>query len=268
MKKQKIMMTTGSEIIETLSTGLYSNIYYVFDELISNSYDSDATTVKIDLDGDLITIEDNGEGMDYEGIINFFSLGYSPKKGKRITGKLKRKTIGKFGIGKITTANICRKFQLISRKNGKEIIATVDYDILRGKKYLHEYEIPIQLKDTNKKNGTEIILYDLKAPINGSLLKRRIIRTMPLNPNFKVVLNGLILKPEDIVTGKEYLINFDTKNLGRIDGKVILSDKKIPEFSGIYIRINGRIVNADDSNWLNIGTTIGYGGGLQQEFIV
>ncbi len=262
MKKQKIMMTTGSGIIETLSTGLYSNVYYVFDELISNSYDSDSTIVKIDLEDDLITISDNGEGMDYEGVIDFFSLGYSPKKGKRITQKFNRKTIGKFGIGKITTANVCRKFKLISYKNGKEIIATVDYDILKKSKYLHEYEIPIKLKNTNEKNGTKIILYDIITPINLNQLKRRIIRTMPLNPSFKVILNDLILKPEDIVIGQEHLINFNSKNLGLIEGKAILSDKKIPEFSGVYIKINGRIINADDPNWLNIGTTIGYAEGF------
>lgn len=262
MREQTISMTTGSEIIETLSTGLYSNIYYVFDELISNSYDSDATIVKINMEGDLITIEDNGEGMDYEGVINFFSLGYSPKKNKRITGKLKRKTIGKFGIGKITTANICDKFQLISRKKGKEITATIDYNDLKKTKYLHEYKIPIKIGNTTKKEGTEIILYNLKAPINENLLKRRVIRTMPLNPNFKVIINRIELKPEDIVSGKEYSLNFETKNLGKIDGKVILSDKKIPDFAGIYIKINGRIVNADNPDWLNIGTTIGYGEGF------
>ncbi len=260
--KKFICMTTGSEIIDTLSTGLYSNIYYVFDELISNSYDSDATIVEIETESDVIIIRDNGEGMDFEGIVNFFSLGYSPKKAKRITNKFRRKTIGKFGIGKITTANICEKFQVISYKEGKKITATLDYNELKKKKYLHEHNIPIETKETSQRNRTEVILYNIKSPINETLLKRRIMRTMPLNPNFKVVLNGRELKPEDIISGPEFSIEFDTKNLGEIKGKATLSDKKIPDFAGVYIRVNGRIVNTDDPNWLNIATTIGYGEGF------
>ena len=260
--KNTISMNTGSEIIETLSTGLYSNIYYVFDELISNSYDSDASIVKIDISADRIIICDNGEGMDYEGIVNFFSLGYSKKRNDRITKKFKRKSIGKFGIGKITTANICDRFQVISYKNSKRITATLDYSELKKKKYLHEHNIPIESEKTSKKNGTEIILYNIKNPINEILLRRRLMRTMPLNPNFKVILNDIELKPENIISGQEFPIEFETKNLGIINGKAILSDKKIPDFSGVYIKINGRIVNADDPNWLNIGTTIGYGEGF------
>ena len=71
-----VSMRTGSKLIETLSNSLYSNVYYVFDELVSNAYDADATIVEIQIADDKITIKDNGDAMDRSGVENFFDLGF------------------------------------------------------------------------------------------------------------------------------------------------------------------------------------------------
>lgn len=257
-----LQMATGSDIIETLSNGMYSSFYTAFDEVISNSYDSDATVVKIKINRSSIHIGDNGRGMDLEGLKDYFTLGYSPKKENRVTTGMERKTIGKFGLGKITTATICDKFRLVSVRNGKRITATVGYKELKKEKFIKDYQIPLEICDTNETEGTLLVLEGVKSKIDKGLLKRRIIRNMPLKSDFKVILNDVELKPEDAIKGDEYNFEFETEKLGKIKGKAILSSKNIKEYAGIYIKVNGRIVNADDPNWLNVATTIGYKGGF------
>ena len=72
----------GAELIQTLSRSLYKNAYYVIDELLSNSYDADATKVEIKLNEKKLVIQDNGTGMDREGLENFLYLGYIAKRAK------------------------------------------------------------------------------------------------------------------------------------------------------------------------------------------
>lgn len=249
--EKTIPMRTGSQLIETLSNSLYSNIYYVFDELISNAYDADATVVKIEISDDKITISDDGEGMSKQGVEIFFDLGYSSKTQSRITRRLKRHTIGKFGIGKLTMATICDRFVLETIKNGKKTTAILDFSELLKNRYLHEAKIPIKEEDTNMPNGTKIILTNLKKEVKLNQLKRRIMKGMPLNPDFKVVINGMELKPEHIIRGDKFPISFHGEEVGDVTGELILSDEGLDDFAGVYIRVHKRIVNADNPDWLN-----------------
>jgi len=245
-----VHMRTGSQLIQTLSNSLYTNVYYVFDELISNAYDADATRVGIKIEDDKITIKDNGEGMDRQGIENFFDLGYSPKLNTRVTRR-KRVTIGKFGIGKLTTANICDKCIIETVKNGNKITAELDFKHILKHRYLHEAEIELNEKATGEPNGTTITLCDLKNMVTTTILKRRIMRSMPLNPDFGVSINDVELNPEDIVSGMKFPIKFTGKLVGNVTGELTLSNEGLKEYAGVYVRVNRRIVNADNPDWLS-----------------
>lgn len=50
MNESKIYYKTGIGLLRRLSKDLYPNINYVFDELVSNSYDADATSVRIGIE--------------------------------------------------------------------------------------------------------------------------------------------------------------------------------------------------------------------------
>lgn len=246
----------GSELIQTLSSSLYKNAYYVLDELLSNSYDADATKVKVHISMHKITIHDNGEGMDREGLDNYLWLGYSAKQRDRTTRRLKRYTIGKFGIGKLSMHVICDKCKIATIKDGTKRSLVLDFDKILSHKGLSEEKIMVHETTTTEQEGTTVELTGLKKTIDAEKAKRRIARNMPLSPDFRVEVNKRILRPEDIIKGSQHKIELNLKLTGRIDGVLIHSDTPLGEFAGIYIKVYGRTVNADDPNIFDLMNTI------------
>lgn len=116
-----------------LSRGLYRSNATVFKELINNSYDADAESVRINTNFpsfDYISIVDTGKGMPIEKFINHFEekgIGSSTKRRGDIgfTEKYKRPVIGRLGIGMMAIGQICHSFELeshyIDNTTGKKI---------------------------------------------------------------------------------------------------------------------------------------------------
>jgi hypothetical protein len=246
----------GAELIQTLSSSLYKNAYYVLDELISNSYDADATKVEIQITKERLSILDNGAGMDRTGLENYLWLGYSDKREDRKTGKLSRYTIGKFGIGKLSMHVICNKCKIITIKNNVQRILILDFEKILSHKSLSDEQIKISECPTTNADGTIIELLGLKKTLDEVKAIRRITRNMPLSPEFQVIVNEQTLRPENIVKGKEFSIDLELKQAGRVTGKLIHSDAPLGEFAGVYIKVYGRTVNADDPNIFDLGRVI------------
>ena len=247
----------GAELIETLSSSLYKNAYYVLDELISNAYDADATEVNIRKTDNEIVISDNGEGMDREGLENYLWLGYSEKQRDRRTSRFRRYKIGKFGIGKLSMHVICDVCEIRTTKNGTTRTLTLDFEKILSHKGLGEEKIKVRETPAEETvEGTKVRLIGLKKKVDQSRAIKRIIRNMPLSPVFRVRFNDRTLKPEDIIKGKTHEINLDLPLTGKVDGKIIHSDTPLGEFAGIYVKVHGRTVNADDPNILDLMNAI------------
>ena len=102
----KIPLQINYQIIDLFSGGLYSSPNKAFEELVSNSYDANASHVSVFLSPDLIQDDafiwvcDNGDGMDKKGLKQLWKIGES---NKQLIKNPKRKQIGIFGIGKLAT---------------------------------------------------------------------------------------------------------------------------------------------------------------------
>lgn len=112
----------NSEVVKHLSLGLYRNFARAVKELISNSYDADATEVKIKLNlaNNSVIIRDNGKGMDLNELKNNF---FNIAKGSPISysvDELGRGRIGTFGIGFLGTFPYCKELELITKKKGSD----------------------------------------------------------------------------------------------------------------------------------------------------
>src|ERR1700738_999215 len=87
------------QIIGLFSEGLYSSPNKAIEELVSNSFDADATHVHVALTPDLagptssIVVIDDGAGMDRHGLKVHWVVGDSPKQTNRTTAG-GRTTIG------------------------------------------------------------------------------------------------------------------------------------------------------------------------------
>ena len=95
-------------IVELFSEGLYTSPNKAIEELVANSFDAGAQRVHVLLSPNLhdqsatITVVDDGEGMNEEGLKRHWLIGISNKRKLPVPPR-GRKQIGKFGIGKLAT---------------------------------------------------------------------------------------------------------------------------------------------------------------------
>ncbi len=102
-----VSVTIGPKFLERFSEHLYSSPNKAFEELVSNSWDADATVTHVQVSGDLASPEaavwiiDNGFSMDFGGLQALWAVAESHKReGPTPSG---RNAIGKFGLGKLAT---------------------------------------------------------------------------------------------------------------------------------------------------------------------
>lgn len=120
------------QIIGLFSEGLYSSPNKAIEELVSNAFDADATCVHTVMSPDRaatdasIAILDNGTGMDATGLKAHWIVGDSLKAGNRTTAR-GRRTIGKFGIGKLAAYVLGTRLTHITKANGKFFSTTMDF---------------------------------------------------------------------------------------------------------------------------------------------
>lgn len=108
--------------IAQLSRGLYRSTAAAFKELVSNAWDADAESVRIDTnypEFSFISCVDNGPGMTLEQFLDYFNkqgIGYCFKRkgDKNITDKYERPIIGRLGIGMLAIGQLCHSFEIES----------------------------------------------------------------------------------------------------------------------------------------------------------
>src|SRR3989338_6592464 len=79
-QKMERKIKVGTDLIRQLSTTFYPHTRMIFDEIISNSLDAMSSVVKLDIQTDTITFEDNGEGMTRDQLVKFFYIAHTEKK--------------------------------------------------------------------------------------------------------------------------------------------------------------------------------------------
>ncbi|MCK4478319.1 ATP-binding protein [Candidatus Bathyarchaeota archaeon] len=184
---QRGSMKVGSQILKLLSEGTYSSPANSIKELISNSFDADATDVDISFDGNELIIKDNGKGMDYKDFDEeFVYISRSRKRDKGdFTEKFNRPIIGFIGIGFIAVSELCNLITITSTKKESDLVfkAKIDFSISREREAAEKefYEVS-QFELTNYKkvdkgydldeHFTEIRLKDLRPLFKEMLIDK------------------------------------------------------------------------------------------------
>jgi histidine kinase/DNA gyrase B/HSP90-like ATPase len=128
----KINVEISFQIIGLFSEGLYSSPNKAIEELVSNAFDADATRVHVVLSPDraaadaTIAVVDNGTGMDDQGLKIHWIVGDSVKSRNRTTSS-GRRTIGKFGIGKLAAYVLGDRLTHITKAGGKFYSTSMDF---------------------------------------------------------------------------------------------------------------------------------------------
>ncbi len=169
--KARLLLQLGDQLIRSESIALL--------ELIKNSYDADASKVRISmknvdvLQEGRIIIEDDGTGMDAELIKNVWMQPGSDYKYK-IVQLLKdrpqsgRIPIGEKGIGRFGAHKLGYKIQLVSKMSDeKEVSINIDWKKFEKDDFLNKIKISIIEREaprhfTNGKTGTRIVIMKLR----------------------------------------------------------------------------------------------------------
>lgn len=200
-------MRLDLNVLNHLGLNLYSNTPAVLSEVIANSWDADASIVKIDCDqdADTIVIVDNGSGMDLDDINGkFLCVGYRKREnGEAITPKYHRPVMGRKGIGKLSLFSIADNIDIYSKKNGdRNAFRMSRTDIEREINETNSSYSPreIEFEDFEFETGTQIKIYGFKKNINRTpnFLRKRLARRFSvMGNNFQISINGVPISYKD-----------------------------------------------------------------------
>jgi len=197
-------MTISRLTIDKLGIKLYDKVSAVLAELIANAYDADATEVTITVPffgqylakrsmglvddfGLSITVKDNGHGMTYSEVNDFYLKVGADRRARPGAGKTSRESLrpvmGRKGIGKLAPFGICRQIEVLTAGGERDVTdrtyceLTLDYDGIMGDLVDEDYEPPPGARDGQPAvaRGTSITLchFDYrKVPDRATLMRQ------------------------------------------------------------------------------------------------
>lgn len=150
----RLIMSIGKDLIKDLPAALV--------ELVKNSYDADASYVKITYlknENELkIVVEDDGHGMSQETVLNAWMVPSTDYKLKKKNSPKGRVYQGRKGIGRYAVSLLGNKLKLITTRDGMETTACFDWDEFNSEKKLSDIPIFITTSETTNNSGTKLII--------------------------------------------------------------------------------------------------------------
>ena len=270
-KEEKLVMSFEPATIEHLGVKMYTNLSPALAEMIANSYDACAGNVSIriydsDPDDKKIIIEDDGIGMSFEEVNQYFlRIGRNRRKEGLKETQCDRIATGKKGLGKLALFGIGNRIVIETVQNKKGIKFILDWDEILNCKET-EYSPKYELFKSKKKTGTVIILESLKrkTPYTIEALALSISRlfnfpdhrfklTISLNDSAPINIDNKLkygnIEAEFIWDYKKFLkqIELDYEYKKQIEGVVITTEKPLrPGLRGITLFSNGRLINSPE----------------------
>jgi len=183
-------ITVHKSHLVTIGERLYSEGFELLRELVNNAYDADATEVRVTITPDHVMVEDDGSGMDLEGLRQYFNIGSPQKRMRRTSPRFGRDRIGEFGIGKFASLSAARYFEVWTKRGSFQ--ATVTFDKAVWEAAGESWSLPLrhETPDARRPDGTRVILHQLTKSFELAEVEARLIETIPIRaPNFTVYLN-------------------------------------------------------------------------------
>ena len=166
-------------------------------ELVKNSYDADATCVKLTFinsneTGGTLVIEDSGVGMTKEQLINgFMRISSTDKVRHPYSDLYNRKRAGKKGIGRFAVQRLGRNLSIITKSINEDSAykLSIDWDKYVGEKNLTDITNTIENINSDKTFGTTLRIENLRDKWTEAAIKRiyryvsDIMQPFPLSKN-------------------------------------------------------------------------------------
>lgn len=248
--------------IRHLGSQMYNDFPSLIGELLSNSYDAEATEVKIEIDYDkkIIKVIDNGHGMSFKDLNDeYLVIGRNRRENSNNGGMSKnnkRFVTGKKGLGKLAVFGVANRLKVSSVCCNKKNSFLIDYKELMGSNdNSYKPEALLIGEKTEEENGTIIEISDItqKTITFVDVLANNLSRRFNFfSEDFKVKIIGKKEEyveekevnielfysqlesefewkfPEDFESGLEDNIYFQYLVSENITGKIIAGEKPLP----------------------------------------
>ncbi|MCM2512738.1 ATP-binding protein [Streptomyces griseoincarnatus] len=232
-------MSVSLNVINHLGLNLYSNIPAVLSEAVANAWDADATevVVKINKSAGVVTVQDNGCGMNLEDInTRYLTVGYRRRENSApLTPENNRPVMGRKGIGKLSLFSIARVVEVFTVRDGEkhafrmridDIKRSISDELISHTPYRPE---PLDTSSIDFVRGTRIVLRDLKKAVpqaEAALRKRLARRFSVIDPayRFSLIINDkeVSVEDRDYLSKLQYVwVYGDQDYLERVKGQAV-----------------------------------------------
>jgi len=241
-----LTITVDKSHIISIGERLYEQSIELIRELVNNAYDADATRVDVTVSDKEIVVTDNGEGMDIEGLKQYFNVGSDEKLLHPVSPRFSRNRIGQFGIGKFASLAAASRFEITTQRG--DFAARAVFDKARWIEEGDSWKIPLKLlkTDPQRGDGTTVRLIDLKRTFRPEDVTQRIAEGVPIRArDFSVYVNGYRVTARTL-TGNRVPVMQGTK-YGIIHGEIVIlpAYRASGDDMGIEIKVKGVTVRRE-----------------------
>lgn len=255
-----VRFSVDAGIINRLGKELVGKQETAVSELIKNAYDADATEVNLIFEnawnkGGVLTIEDNGHGMNREQLVNgFMRLSSSDKIHNPVSEKYKRQKAGRKGIGRFATQRLGDKLIIITQtaQLPEALKVIVNWNDFATDKDLLTISNSIEFVPKIKESGTRLIIEGLREGWSDHMIKRIYRYTSELLQPFPLSKKKEEEKENSIDEGfkSNYYRNDNGNLVAIVDEEKAIFQHSLAEIEG-YILDDGQGCWALKSDKLN-----------------
>ncbi len=268
-EKVEIGFTFDPGLISVFGARKYSTYMEALNEIVRNSIGYRAKKIDITISTDKIIVEDDGIGMNKEGLQKeYFRVGKPTKDAT--TGSL-------FGIGKFGNQALAHKTEIITQKQGssEKFHVSIDWDEAEKAKEidaLHPQAYRPNVKKTissPKKHGTTIILTDLKyQPQNLMEFKNyteKKLFPLLITDKIRILINGqrcVATEPkgqcfefdtlEDFILEDKTVSAIPEAPFGKVWGEFYVTDPDDSNTTHVYDSFGHRLDSYSERDWLRL----------------
>lgn len=231
----------------------YSSSEHALKELIDNSWDAEATEVRVTLptilSDDPIIVEDNGSGMKPAEVRDEYLNIASPRwtrKGEKTPNK-NRLVKGCRGVGKFAGLILASRMELETTVLGLTTRVEIDKELMvRDAKDLEQVPLPFSTKEADPTlHGTRILLSQLNPNLNlpqPDRFKQILARDYGRETDFAVLVNGERVFAFD-VPGTTFECEVKLPNGQTAQATYTIAEKPLPaKKAGIVLRQGGKTI--------------------------
>lgn len=260
--KKNVRFSIDAGVIDRLGQELVARQETAVSELVKNSYDADSEEVTLtyidsDVIGGTLIIEDDGDGMTHNELVNgFMKISSTSKVHNPLSRHYKRQRAGQKGIGRFSVQRLGRKLTILTQTEDSDsaLRLTIDWDKYEKDTNLLSISNGLEVVPKDKNKGTKLIIEGLRDKWSKAAIRRVYRYVSNIIQPFS--LSDVTDKTDDEASDPGFKAIFykqdDTKKPEVVaDREVMIYDHAIAEIEG-YVDESGIGTFTVDSKKLGI----------------